>query len=201
MIEQLTKAAEVLAADLRWRDMLAVNAYWASYEGFLQSSLLWAFNNVSTDFSADRERQLLTGGRRVQPDLVVLRRTDESKWWAARDSRRSGAVQPLVHAAVMLKVAWDAGHSRSGATPRAKARAVRNDEEKLRQTPGEMKRIVGVAVGAWAYEANALPTVLAETERVVLDGWETRGVPLLGTGYACGRKHCAVSLHLREIGG
>jgi hypothetical protein len=67
MIEQLTKAAELLAADLRWRDMLAVNAYWASYEGLLKSQRRLDCRNVSSDFSADRERKLFLspsrGGR------------------------------------------------------------------------------------------------------------------------------------------
>ena len=76
--------------------MLVENAYWASYESFLQSSLLWAFKKVSTDFTVDRERQLLAHGGRVQPDLVVMRRADEQEWWTGRRRRGTAGIQPLV---------------------------------------------------------------------------------------------------------
>ncbi|MCB9608975.1 MAG: hypothetical protein H6716_20455 [Polyangiaceae bacterium] len=199
MIDQVTKAAQLLASDKRWREMLVENAYWASYEGFLQSSLLWAFNKVSTDFTVDRERQLLADGGRVQPDLVVMRRADEQEWWTGRKRRGTAGIQPLVQGAIMLKVAWDAKHSKSGAAPRAKAQAVLDDEAKLRRIQGEMTRIVGVVVGAWSDERSSLGAVLAEAEQVVLAGWVTRGIPLLGTSQACRGKHCSMSFHLREV--
>ncbi len=139
MKKQLLEACEGLVRSKEWQDQLAANVYWASCEGFLQSTLLWAFNSfpgthkVDGDrYLADRERYLVWGERRIAPDLVFFGEGDEKRWWDYRDARDRENLRSLAAGLVEVKMAWLPGSATGSATLGSKAVSIQTDVDNLR---------------------------------------------------------------------
>lgn len=121
---QLRAATTKLEASTEWRQMLAENLFWASCEGFLQSSLLWAVNQQSTSLFADREKKI-AGTAPV--DLVLFERAVYADYLSARGERLAA----LCRALVQLKVVWTKGNATGSAVASEKAKSVLYDAVRL----------------------------------------------------------------------
>jgi hypothetical protein len=162
--DALVGAAETLSENPFWLDLLAENLYWASMEGFLQSSLLGAFNSGTHGFVADRERALAPRGA-FKPDMLVMERSSgvHEEWWAAREEGGPNAQARylrLAQAVVQLKVAWTPGNARGSAMLTSKAAAVKSDVVRLRQCLKDPSLgIVGVLVSGFHPESDGAEAI------------------------------------------
>lgn len=162
--DALVEAARMLSMNTFWLDLFAENLYWASMEGFLQSSLLGAFNLGTHGFVADRERALASRGA-FKPDLLVMERSSgvHEEWWTAREEGGSNAqarYRRLVQAVVQLKVAWTPGNARGSAVITSKAAAVKSDVARLQQClENPSLGIVGVLVSGFHPESDGAEVI------------------------------------------
>jgi hypothetical protein len=130
VLADLCLSAEELSNDALWPRLLAENLYWASCEGFLQSSVLGAFNGRSTQYVADRERELGFAGNQLRPDLVLIRRADHEAYWTGRDlsgAQRRETLAALAQAIVQFKLIWTQGNATGSAQVTEKAKQVALD--------------------------------------------------------------------------
>lgn len=162
--DALVGAAQTLSENSFWLDLLAENLYWASMEGFLQSSLLGAFNLGTHGFVADRERALEPNGA-LKADLLVMEQSSDvhEAWWTAREEGGPNAPTRylgLSQAVVQLKVAWTPGNARGSAVITSKAAAVKSDVVRLRQCLKDPSLgIVGVLVSGFHLESDGAEAV------------------------------------------
>ena len=126
--EDFASAFASLAASQSLRQLLAENLYWASCEALVQSAALYSFNSTSTQFIADRERQL----DGLKPDLLAFDRQDHDQWWTARSLGDREALGNLTKGLVQFKVAWTEGNANGSAKLGPKTRAIRTDIDRLR---------------------------------------------------------------------
>jgi hypothetical protein len=131
LLAELVKATETLRDDALWRQLLAENLMWSSCEGFIQCSILGAFNLASSEHIADRERKLTVGGDTQPYDLLIMRRSDYRSWWVARNSGDRSGLGSLCCGTVELKLVWTKDNAYGSATATNKAIQIAADIEKL----------------------------------------------------------------------
>lgn len=168
----LCSALWTLADDARWRAMLAENIYWASFEPFVQTTLLWAFNTKSKDFVADRERRLHRNPD-WKPDLSIMDRKDHDAWWEARSAKPcdDAMLRRLARGIVQLKVAWTPGNAYGSAVITQKAKDIRTDVEGLRGAQNKVSRaelFMGVIVSGF-HERHDGPGALDDSARIIVE--------------------------------
>lgn len=131
LLAGLVKATVTLRDDALWRQLLAENLLWSSCEGFIQCSILAAFNLASSEHIADRERKLTVGGDTQPYDLLIMRRSDYRNWSVARTARDRTGLGSLCCGAVELKLVWTKDNAYGSATAPNKAIQIAADIEKL----------------------------------------------------------------------
>jgi hypothetical protein len=175
--EALLMAARTLSDNSFWLDLLAENLYWASMEGFLQSSLLGAFNSGTHGFVADRERMVALR-RACRPDLLIMRRSSSvhDEWWTARGHggpKAQAEYLRLAQAMVQLKVAWTPGNARGSSMLTSKAESVKSDVTRLKSyLKAPSLGVIGVLISGFHQESDgavAISRSLNALKRAVTD--------------------------------
>ena len=80
LLERLVAITELLRGDCLWLQLLAENLFWASCEGFIQCSVLGAFNLQNQRYIADREREVRWDNDKIKPDLLLFQRCAYAAW-------------------------------------------------------------------------------------------------------------------------
>ena len=127
----LVNAVNALSWDASWCDTLAENLYWASCEGFIQSSLLGAINWTSDLHVADRERSVGNGEDNIQPDLLLMLRGNHDSYWSERLANGPVSLN-FLRALVQVKLVWTEGSAKGSAVISQKSRQVTGDIDGLR---------------------------------------------------------------------
>lgn len=152
IFQGLIAATLRLRADTLWLSLLTENLMWASCEGFVQSSVLGAFNLTSQCHVAARESVLRWGASKVQPDLSVIRPAAYSEWWNSTPSGRP----EIVTGVAQLTMVWTEGNAGGSAVVNQKAPKIARDADGLSRFaaahPGR-GAYVGVLT-SWAHEPD-----------------------------------------------
>lgn len=120
----LVVTVESLRQDSNWLRILAENLFWASCEGFVQSSILAAYNAQNLPLVADREKVLKWDGGSITPDLLVFRRADYADW---RRSANGTGRNSLAHALAQITMVWTRGTAGGSAVVTEKAKKIARD--------------------------------------------------------------------------
>lgn len=127
ILQELIAATLRLRDDPLWLSLLTENLIWASCEGFVQSSVLGAFNLASQHYVAARESVLRWGASKVQPDLSLFRPAAYSDW---RNSTPFGRPQ-MVTGVAQLTLVWTEGNAAGSAVVSQKAPKIARDADGL----------------------------------------------------------------------
>ena len=160
----LARALKRLPTVPSWSAIVAENIYWASFEPFVQSSLLWSINTLDgSALLSDREREVVCWQtenenkkmRRhsIKPDHSVFRADCRSDWSAAYKKRDLRGLRRLSIGFANAKLAWSEGDASGGSTIPNIADKIETDIGKLRrleqmivdEQPNERKEFLVVA--------------------------------------------------------
>ena len=177
-VDVIHGALKTLAASRLWVGLLRENVYCASYEGFVQTSLLGAINSrqAKPKLWCDRERRVRINGKIVAPDLwlVNAKVKDWDLWEKARLNPVAARLNPMLQVskgAVEIKVAWTKDWAGGSAVISQRAKEIAKTITKLRVSGkhrwNQLPRFVLVVFGGVSKSPSALAGELADAEFIV----------------------------------
>jgi hypothetical protein len=177
-VEVIHSALKTLATSRLWVELLRENVYCASYEGFVQTSLLGAINSQQAKRTlwCDRERRVRVNGKVIAPDLWLVNAEVDAwnLWEEAKAHPVKARLNPMLQVAkgaVEIKVAWTKDWAGGSAVISQRAKEIAKTITKLRVSGSHrwnhLPRFVLAVFGGVSESPGALVSELADAEFTV----------------------------------